>query len=233
MSKVDTGILYVVSTPIGNLTDISSRSLDILKTVDYILCEDTRVTGKILNKYNISAKMISYNEKNEINKISKIISNLNDSFKVALVSDAGTPCISDPGFRLISHIKENNLDIDVLPIPGATASIAALSVSGLPSDSFFFLGFLPKKKGRNKKIKELQSLKCSIILYESPYRLNKTLIDLYHVLGNRKIFISREMTKLFEEYIYSDFQSFIENNLQDNPKGEYVIIIAKEGYKSE
>ena len=177
--------------------------------------------------------MISYNEKNEINKISKVVNDLNNSFKIALVSDAGTPCISDPGFRLISYIKENNLDINVFPVPGATASIAALSVSGLPSDSFFFLGFLPKKKGRNKKIKELQSLKCSIILYESPYRLNKTLIDLYHVLGNRKVFIGREMTKLFEEYVYSDLQSFIDDDTKDSPKGEYVIIIAKEGYRSE
>ena len=233
MSKVDIGTLYVVSTPIGNLTDITSRSLEIFKTVDYILCEDTRITKKIFNKYNISAKMISYNEKNEINKISKVVNDLNNSFKIALVSDAGTPCISDPGFRLISYIKENNLDINVFPIPGATASIAALSVSGLPSDSFFFLGFLPKKKGRNKKIKELQSLKCSIILYESPYRLNKTLIDLYHVLGNRKVFIGREMTKLFEEYVYSDLQSFIDDDTKDSPKGEYVIIIAKEGYRSE
>ena len=233
MSKVDIGTLYVVSTPIGNLSDISGRALEILKSVDYILCEDTRVTKKILNQYNISTKMVSYNEKNEISKISKVVNDLSNIFKIALVSDAGTPCISDPGFRLISYIKENNLDINVLPIPGATAGIAALSVSGLPSDSFFFVGFLPKKKGRKKKIKEFQSLKCSIILYESPYRVNKTLIDLYGILGNRKIFISREMTKLFEEYIYSDFQTLIERNVQDNPKGEYVIIVAKEGYKSE
>ena len=233
MSKMSTGTLYVVSTPIGNLEDISIRSLEIFKSVNYILCEDTRVTKKILNKYNISIKMISYNEKNEINKISKVVSDLNNNIDIALVSDAGTPCISDPGFRLISYIKENYLDVNVLPIPGPTAGVAALSVSGLPSDSFFFVGFLPKKKGRKKKIKELQLLKCSIILYESPYRLNRTLIDLYDILGNRKIFISREMTKLFEEYIYSDFQTLIEKNIQNNPKGEYVIIIAKEGYKSE
>jgi len=233
MFKMSTGTLYVVSTPIGNLEDITNRAIKILASVKYILCEDTRVTKKILNKYDISVKMVSYNEKNEINKISKIVSDLNNNIDIALVSDAGTPCISDPGFRLISYIKENCLDVNVFPIPGATAGVAALSVSGLPSDSFFFVGFLPKKKGRKKKIKELQLLKCSIILYESPYRLNRTLIDLYDILGNRKIFISREMTKLFEEYIYSDFQTLIERNIQDNPKGEYVIIIAKEGYKSE
>ena len=233
MSKMSTGTLYVVSTPIGNLEDITNRAIKILASVKYILCEDTRVTKKILNKYNISTKMISYNEKNEIKKISKVVSDLNNNIDIALVSDAGTPCISDPGFRLISYIKENCLDVNVLPIPGATAGVAALSVSGLPSDSFFFVGFLPKKKGRKKKIKELQLLKCSIILYESPYRLNRTLIDLYDILGNRKIFISREMTKLFEEYIYSDFQTLVERNIQNSPKGEYVIIIAKEGYKSE
>ena len=233
MSKMSTGTLYVVSTPIGNLEDITNRAIKILASVKYILCEDTRVTKKILNKYKLSIKMVSYNEKNEIKKISKVVSDLNNNIDIALVSDAGTPCISDPGFRLISYIKENCLDVNVLPIPGATAGVAALSVSGLPSDSFFFVGFLPKKKGRKKKIKELQLLKCSIILYESPYRLNRTLIDLYDILGNRKIFISREMTKLFEEYIYSDFQTLVERNIQNSPKGEYVIIIAKEGYKSE
>ena len=233
MPKVDTGTLHVVSTPIGNLQDITHRAIKVLVSVQYILCEDTRVTKKILNQYNISTKLISYNEKNEIKKISKVISDLNNNFEIALVSDAGTPCISDPGFRLISHIKEKCLDVDVLPIPGATAGIAALSVSGLPSDSFYFVGFLPKKKGRNKKIKELQLLKCSIILYESPYRLNRTLIDLYEILGNRKIFISREMTKLFEEYTYTDLKAFVESDTQNTPKGEHVLIIAKEGYKSE
>jgi 16S rRNA (cytidine1402-2'-O)-methyltransferase len=233
MSKVNTGTLYVVSTPIGNLEDITNRAIKVLASVQYILCEDTRVTKKILNQYNISTKMISYNEKNEIKKISKVVSDLNNNFEIALVSDAGTPCISDPGFRLISHIKEECLDVDVLPIPGATAGIAALSISGLPSDSFFFVGFLPKKKGRNKKIKEFQLLKCSTILYESPYRLNRTFIDLYKILGNRKIFISREMTKLFEEYIYTDLKTLAEKDVQGNPKGEHVLIIAKEGYKSE
>ena len=153
MSAVDIGDLYVVSTPIGNLEDISSRALEILQKVDYVLCEDTRITKKLLNQYNISSKLISYNENNENRRIPKIIDDLNSNLNFALVTDAGTPCISDPGFRLISYIKENNLGINVLPVPGATASIAALSVSGLPSDSFYFVGFLPKKKGRIKKIK--------------------------------------------------------------------------------
>ena len=177
--------------------------------------------------------MVSYNENSEIRKIPRIIEDLNENYKIALVSDAGTPCVSDPGFRLISHIKENNLDINVFPIPGATASIAALSVSGLPSDSFYFVGFLPKKKGRNKKINELKDIGCSIILYESPYRVNKTLSDLFDILGNRKVFVSREMTKLYEEYSYNDLETMVASNSQKNPKGEYVIIVAKQGYKCE
>ena len=233
MSTVEIGILYVVSTPIGNLKDINNRALDILSEVDYILCEDTRVTKRILNQYNITSKLVSYNESSEIRKIPKVVEDLNKNYKIALVSDAGTPCISDPGFRLISHIKENNLNINVYPIPGATASIAALSVSGLPSDSFYFLGFLPKKKGRNKKINELKNIESSIILYESPYRVNKTLSDLFHILGNRKVFVSREMTKLYEEYCYSDLETMANKTSNKNPKGEYVIIIAKEGYKCE
>jgi len=233
MSTVNIGTLYVVSTPIGNLEDINSRALHILRDVDYVLCEDTRVTKKILRKYSITSNLISLNEKNEIKKIPKIVADLDNDKRIALVSDAGTPCISDPGFRLISHIKESNYLFNIIPIPGATASIAALSVSGLPSDSFYFTGFLPKKKGRNKKLKEISKFDCSIILYESPYRVNRTLSDLLLYLGNRKIFIAREMTKLFEEYHYGDLLTFVENKNEKKLKGEFVIIIAKKGYKCE
>ena len=230
MSAVDIGDLYVVATPIGNLQDISYRALEILQKVDYVLCEDTRTTKKLLNQYDISSKLISYNENNENRRIPKIIDDLNSNLNLALVTDAGTPCISDPGFRLISYIKENNLGINVLPVPGATASIAALAVSGLPSDSFYFVGFLPKKKGRIKKIKEFKDIKSSIILYESPYRVNKTLSDLFDILGNRKVFVSREMTKLYEEYSYSDLKTLVANSDHKTPKGEFVIVLAKEGY---
>ena len=233
MSKVDFGILYVVSTPIGNLEDITYRAIKILSSVNYILSEDTRVTKKILERYQIKNKMISYNEKNEIKKINKIINDLNNNLNIAIVSDAGTPCISDPGFRLISNIRDNQLPISILPIPGATAAIAALSVSGLPSDNFYFVGFLPKKKGRIKKINELSLIDASIIIYESPYRVNKTLEDLYKIFGNRKVFISREMTKFFEEYTYLNLESMINSDYVKNPKGEYVIIVAKKGFKDE
>ena len=233
MPKINSGTLYVVSTPIGNLEDITRRALDSLKIVDYILCEDTRITKRLLLKYSIKAKLVSYNEKNEHNRISKVIDDLNNNFNIALVSDAGTPCISDPGYRLVSHIKKNNLDFNVLPLPGPSAAISALSVSGLPSDSFYFVGFLPKKKGRQKKINQIKEIDSSIILYEAPYRINKTLSDLYLYLGDRKIFIAREMTKMYEQYFYGTIKSMIDQNIHINPKGEYVIIIAKEGYLVE
>jgi len=232
MSEIK-GLLYIIATPIGNLDDISYRSIKTLSSVDYILAEDTRVTKKILDRYNLKKKLISFNEKNERNKIDTIISDLKKSKNIALVSDAGTPCISDPGFRLISAIKENKLPISVLPIPGASAGIAALSVSGLPSDNFYFVGFLPKKKGRIKKIKELSLIDSSIILYESPYRVKKTLLNLYEEFGNRKVFIAREMTKLFEEYIYIDLKTITILDEMIKSKGEYVIIIAKKGFKNE
>tara|TARA_A100001011_G_C14101261_1_gene752914 strand:+ start:93 stop:794 length:702 start_codon:yes stop_codon:yes gene_type:complete len=233
MPEINLGTLYVISTPIGNLEDITSRALDILKTVDYILCEDTRVTKRLLLKYNIDSKLISFNEENEHNRISKVIDDLNNNFKIGLVSDAGTPCISDPGYRLVSNIKKNNLDFNVLPLPGPSAAIAALSVSGLPSDCFYFVGFLPKKKGRQKKLKQIKEIDSSIILYEAPYRINKTLSDLYTCLGDRKIFIAREMTKIYEQHYYGTIKSMIDQNIHVNPKGEYVIIIAKEGYLVE
>ena len=232
MSKVS-GTLYVIATPIGNLEDITYRSIKTLSSVDYVLSEDTRVTKKILDKYNIENQLISFNEKNEVNKIDKIILDLKESKEIALVSDAGTPCISDPGFRLISRIKDNNLSVSVIPIPGASAAITALSVSGLPSDSFYFVGFLPKKKGRAKKIKELSIMKSSLIIYESPYRVEKTLLNLYNELGNRRVFIGREMTKMFEEYIYSDLKSITTSDKTLKTKGEYVIVVAKEGFKDE
>jgi len=232
MSKVK-GVLYVVSTPLGNLEDITYRAIKTLSSVDYVLSEDTRVTRKILDRYHIKNQLISFNEKNERNKIDKIISDLNDSKKIALVSDAGTPCISDPGFRLISTIKEQSPSVSVLPIPGASAGVAALSVSGLPSDSYHFVGFLPKKKGRNKKIKELSQINSSIIFYESPYRIKKTLLSLYEEFGNRKVFIAREMTKIFEEYTYSDLKTISMSVEPMKAKGEYAFIIAKAGYKDE
>ena len=163
------GKLYIVSTPIGNLKDITLRALETLEAVEFILCEDTRITSRLLNHYNISKKLISFNAVSEKKKIPNVIERIKSGDNCALVSDAGTPAISDPGVRLISEaIKEQ---IDVVPIPGTSAVITALTISGLPTDSFIFEGFLPQKKGRQKKLKELAEDKRTIILYESTYRI--------------------------------------------------------------
>ncbi len=226
------GILYVISSPIGNLSDITQRALDTIKNIDIIVCEDTRVTGKLLNKFKIDKKMLSFNEYNETNKIDMVAEKLLDGLNVGLLSDAGTPTISDPGYRLVSFIRDNHPKISILPVPGASACISALSVSGLPSDSFFFCGFLPKKKGKQKKLKELSLMQSSIILYESPFRINKTLNEIYSFFGNRKVFVAREMTKMFEEHIYTDLENLISSTKELKKKGEYVIVIAKKGYST-
>ena len=224
------GSLFIISTPIGNLEDITYRAIKTLDEVDIVLCEDTRVTRRLLNNYNINTKMISYNEYNEIQKIDSISQLLIEGSSIALVSDAGTPCISDPGYRLISSIKNNHPGINVISIPGPSASISSLSISGLPSDCFCFVGFLPKKKGKQKKIKELINFKGSSIIFESPKRVLKTLNDLFAVLGNRKVFIAREITKIYEETFYTDLQSVSLDKISLKEKGEYVIVVAKEGY---
>jgi len=224
------GSLFIISTPIGNLEDITYRAIKTLDKVDIVLCEDTRVTRRLLNNYNINTKMISYNEYNEIQKIDSISQLLIEGSSIALVSDAGTPCISDPGYRLISSIKNNHPEINVISIPGPSASISSLSISGLPSDCFCFVGFLPKKKGKQKKIKELINFRGSSIIFESPKRVLKTLNDLFAVLGNRKVFIAREITKIYEETFYTDLQSVSLDKISLKEKGEYVIVVAKEGY---
>ena len=225
------GTLFVVATPIGNLEDITSRAIKILSSVNTIICEDTRITRKILNKFNIKGKLVSCNEFSEIVKISQIHKLLTTGFDVALVSDAGTPCISDPGFRLISYLRESNEEINILPIPGPSALTSAISISGLPSDSLYFVGFLPKKKGRLKKITELSNIDSTLIIYESPFRINKTIEDLYESFGNRKLFIAREMTKLYEDAYYGDFKTFLEKENPIKIKGEFVIVVSKSGYK--
>ena len=228
---MNSGSLFVISTPIGNLDDITYRAIQTLNDVDYILCEDTRVTKRLLDKYNINQKMITHNEYNENKKVDSISQLLVEGSSIALVSDAGTPCISDPGYRLISNIKKKYPEIKVISIPGATALISSLSISGLPSDCFYFIGFLPKKKGRQKKIKELSGFQGSVIIYESPKRVLKTLKELFSILGNRRVFVAREMTKIYEETFYTDLESISLDKISLKEKGEYVIIVAKDGYK--
>jgi 16S rRNA (cytidine1402-2'-O)-methyltransferase len=216
--------LYIVSTPIGNLKDITLRAIETLKEVDFVLCEDTRTSGNLLNHLEIKKELISLKSKIE-HIVKRILSNQN----AALISDAGTPLISDPGVRLVSACIEN--EIEVIPIPGPSALVAALSMSGLPTDSFVFEGFLPQKKGRQTKLKELAEEKRTIVLYESMYRIEKLLNELNEYLPERFIVVCREITKKFEE----TWRGFPKDLVQSFPdkivKGEFVVVIAPKDWK--
>ena len=219
------GILYVIATPIGNLMDITIRAINILKEIDIIAAEDTRKIAALLKPLNISHPLTSYFEHNEARKIPLIIKQLEEGKKVALMVTAGTPTISDPGYRLIKEAISKGFQ--VIPIPGPSAAIAALSVSGLPSDSFIFQGFIPRKgKKRDEMLNELSKQKRTIILYESPYRIKKTLKDLYEVFGDRDTVIAREMTKPHEEFIRGTLKSILERIDEVTIKGEFTIVIS-------
>ena len=222
----DKGHLFVVGTPIGNLEDITLRAISTLQNVDLILAEDTRNSKKLLSAHNIDTKMMSYHEHSNEKETKRIISLLLDGKNLALISDAGTPTISDPGYGLIRDCIKK--EIKIIPIPGASAITTAMSVSGLPSDSFTFFGFLPQKKGRMKKIKELLNVDNTIILFESPFRLEKTLNQLKEYLGNRSVVVGRELTKLYEEIIRGNLEDVIKYFSQSKVKGEIVIMIGKD-----
>lgn len=223
--------LYVIATPIGNLGDISSRALKILSLVDTILCEDTRVTKKLLSHFGITTRTMSYDAHASGGKHRAILEMLSNGKDLALVSDAGTPCISDPGVMLINEIyKEFGDKIKISPIPGASALTALLSVSGLSSMPFTFLGFIPQKKGRETFFKKLNDYDHTVVMYESPHRFMKTIESLTKNLDDKKIVvIGREITKMFEEikrgHILEISKYFIENS--SKVKGEFTIIIGK------
>jgi len=224
------GILYIVSTPIGNLDDITLRALKTLSHVDLIAAEDTRRTRKLLSHFDIHTPLVSYFEHNELKKLDKLLSHMKRGKEIALVSDAGTPGISDPGYRLVQQTVERG--IPVIPIPGPSAVIAALSISGLPTDSFTFAGFLPKKGGKRRKLLEkLGDLDGTSILYESPHRLMRTLEDLLKVCGDRQIVITRELTKAFEETIRGSIREVINTLEGRRIKGEVTIVLAGKGRK--
>lgn len=220
------GTLYLVATPIGNLTDITHRALQVLSDVDLIACEDTRHTKKLLTHYNIPTKTISYHEHNEQQRAADLIERLREGANVAVVSDAGTPSISDPGFRLVRAAIEN--EITVVPVPGPSALIAALIAAGLPTDEFFFAGFLPSRtSARRARLTELQSVPGTLIFYESPHRLAETLKDAYEILGEREAVVARELTKLHEEIrrgrlsqLTADF-----TDRKQDIRGEIVVLI--------
>jgi 16S rRNA (cytidine1402-2'-O)-methyltransferase len=219
------GTLYIVSTPIGNMEDITLRALRILKEVDLIAAEDTRRTGLLLKHLGIEASLTSYFEGNELKKREFILAKLKEGKKVALVSDAGTPGISDPGFRLIQLAIENQLPI--VPIPGSSAVITALSVSGLPTDAFLFKGFLPhKSKKRRDLLKELENVRETLIFYESPHRIFETLRDILEILGDREIVLTRELTKVYEEIIRGKVSEIFSQIGDRTLKGEITLVIS-------
>jgi 16S rRNA (cytidine1402-2'-O)-methyltransferase len=212
--------LYIVATPIGNLSDFTFRGVEILKNVDVIACEDTRHTMILLNHYDIKKPLISYHQHSGKLKVEKLIDILKNGEDIALVSDAGTPGISDPGEIIIREAI--NEGVEVISIPGASAVISALSISGISANEFVFLGFLPHKKGRQTKLKEIAEEKRTVVLYESPYRINKLLLELLEYCGNREIAVCRELTKKFET-IYRGKISGIKDEIKE--KGEFVVIL--------
>jgi 16S rRNA (cytidine1402-2'-O)-methyltransferase len=216
-------MLYIVSTPIGNLGDITYRAVEVLKSVDLIACEDTRHTKILCDRYGITTPLTSYYSYNKVAKGEYLIKALKEGKRVALVSDAGTPGISDPGFALIKSALESK--INVVSIPGATALISALSISGFPTDRFYFQGFLPVKSGsRRNRLKELKELGVTVVVYESPHRLVKTLTDMEAVLGDRPLAIVREVTKKFEEVWRGSAKALIDRAQASKIRGEFVII---------
>jgi len=218
------GTLYVVATPIGNLADITHRAIQTLKDVDLIACEDTRHTRKLLQHFGINTKTVSYHEHNEADRGQQLIEKLKQGTNVAIVSDAGTPAISDPGFKLVREAIAN--EITVVPVPGPSALITALTAAGLPTDEFFFAGFLPSKTtARQSRLQELKSIPGTIIFYEAPHRLAATLGDALEVLGERHVVIARELTKLHEELRRGRLSELADHYSREDPRGEIVVLI--------
>ena len=219
------GNLYIVSTPIGNLDDVTIRALNILRDVDFIFAESIERTKTLLAHFNIKKKVFSYNKDNEIRKVSTIISHLDKSNSIALVTDAGTPSISDPGYHLLSKLRP---DIKIIPIPGASSLSCALSVSKIPMNTFIFTGFLPKKDNdRRKKLSELSMLSTPVCLFESKHRLIQLLEDIYNIYGDdTQVGIFRELTKVYETIMHDSVSNLIKHFNDIPPKGEFVLIVS-------
>ena len=220
------GTLFIVGTPIGNLEDITQRALRVLSEVDIVACEDTRHTERLLNHFGIKTKTISYHEHNERARAEQLCEQIEAGKNVALVSDAGTPLLSDPGFRIVQAAIER--EIPVVPIPGATAFVAALVASGLPSDQFFFAGFLPARaNARRAKLEELRAVPGTLVFYEAPHRIAATLKAALEVLGNRRAVVARELTKLHEEIARGSFNELTRRFSDEAPpRGEIVLVIS-------
>lgn len=222
------GTLFIVATPIGNLRDITLRAIEILKEADYILCEDTRVTGKLLNDLGIEKRMVAFNEYNENTKAEEVLAELLADKTIALVSDAGTPLVSDPGYKLVRDAISKGVKIE--SIPGPSAVITALTVSGLAPDRFLYLGYLPKKDGKRRtllgEVKTLRdSFKTTVIFYESPFRVLETLQVINEVFGDIEVVVTRELTKMHEEVRREKVSESIQHFTKTPPKGEFTILI--------
>lgn len=225
---MNTGTLFVVATPIGNLSDITLRALETLKSVDAVYCEDTRVTSKLMARYSIKKPLFRLDAVTERAKAAEVARRIDAGENIALVSDAGTPAISDPGAFLVSYIREACGEKSIVPIPGVSAAAAALSVSGLTDDHFLFLGFPPHKKGRQKFLDEAAASKTAVVLYESPHRMEKLLEELAERIPARRIILARELTKLYEEIAAGPAAEILARfkNGDISGKGEFVVVIA-------
>ncbi len=228
--------LYIIATPIGNLEDMTLRAIRILKEVDLILCEDTRVTKRLMQRYEIDKPTMSYHAQSKLSKVDKIFALLEEGKNLALVSDAGTPTISDPGCMLVAQVREKfAAKIEIIPIPGPSAVLSALSVSGFPSSEFLFLGFLPHKKGRETLFREITASRRTVVFYESPHRMEKTLASLKQHLDIgcpsggkiRRILVAREITKIYEEHVHGTLQEVVQYFLDhpDHIRGEFVVVV--------
>jgi|SRR5579871_859053 len=221
------GTLYIVATPIGNLEDITYRAVRVLGEVDRIACEDTRQTRKLLDRYGISKPLVSYHEHNEQSRTEQLLRDLEAGLNVALVSDAGTPLVSDPGYRLVEAARERR--VVVSPVPGPSAILASLSASGLPTDSFLFLGFLPAKAGQRRAVlEENKATTATLVCYEAPHRVLETLDDVAAVLGSRPVVLARELTKIHEEFLRGTAAELVSSLRERGPlKGEITLMIGK------
>lgn len=223
--RASQGVLYVVATPIGNLGDLSTRALETLKAVNVIACEDTRVTGGLLHRFNVPTPMMAYHDHNAERMRPQILQRLAAGESIALVSDAGTPLISDPGYKLVKDCAEEN--IQVVPVPGPSAPMAALMASGLPTDNFYFGGFLPtKSKARRETLSTVATLKATLVYFESPHRVDATLADMCAVFGDREAVVGRELTKLHEEFKRGTLSALADAFSQTTTKGEIVILVS-------
>lgn len=232
MNNKMSGTLYLVATPVGNLSDITERALQTLRDADIIACEDTRHTKKLLNHFGISARLVSYYEQNERERAEELGRLLEEGKNIAVVSDAGTPVINDPGFCVVKTAIERGAK--VVSIPGATAFVSALIVSGLPADEFYFGGFLPSRKNpRREKMMRVKTVQATLIFYETPHRLKEALRDAYEVLGEREAVIARELTKLHEEIVRGRLSELMESFSDKEIRGEIVLLIDRNEIETE